>query len=93
MVDTNNQNHITRWYQERIDVNHSNQPYIDLEMLTVSHIWVLLNTSNYQLKSEYAIPKSTLKHYLENIYPQIQCRNAQHVHKMLKRGEVSRSRC
>ena len=65
MVDTNNQNHITRWSQERIDVNHSNQPYIDLEMLTVSHIWVLPNTSNYQLKSEYAIPKSTLKHYLE----------------------------
>ena len=65
MVDTNNQNHITRWYQERIDVNHSNQPYIDLELLTVCQIWVLPNTYNYHLNSEYAIPKSTLKHYLE----------------------------
>ena len=34
LVDTNNQNHITRWAQERLGLNHSNQPYTNWEMLT-----------------------------------------------------------
>ena len=92
LVETNNQNQITRWDQERLDLNHSNQPNTDGELLTACHIRVLSNTYYDQLKSEYSIPMSTLEHYLAKICPPLQCRNAQHVHQMLKRGEVSRSK-
>ena len=30
--------------------------------------------------------------YLEKLCPPLECRNAQHVHQMLKRGEVTRSK-
>ena len=38
MVDTTNQNQITRYAQERLDVNHINQPYTDRELLTACQI-------------------------------------------------------
>ena len=65
LVDTNNPNQITRWAQEQLDANHSNQPYTDSELLTAFQIPVLSNTYHDQLKSEYRITKSTLKLYLE----------------------------
>ena len=34
LVDTNTQNHITRWAQQRLGLNHINRPYTDWEMLT-----------------------------------------------------------
>ena len=92
LVDTNNQNQITRWSQEWLDLNHSNQLYTDWEILTACQIRVLSNKSCYQLKPEYGIPRSTLKRYLAKICPPLQCRNAQHIHQMLNRGEVLRSK-
>ena len=92
MVDTNNQNQITRWSQERLSLNHSNQAYIDWDMLTAFQNRVLSNTSYAQLKSEYGIPNSILKRYLAKFCPPLQCRNAQHLHQLLKKGEVSRSK-
>ena len=65
-----------------------NQTYTDWEMLTACKIRVLSNTSYAHLKSEYGIPHSALKRYLEKICPPLQCINAQHVHQMLKKGEV-----
>ena len=91
-MDTNNQNQITIWTQERLGLNHSNQPFTDWDMLTVCHIWVLSNTYYAQLKSEYGIPNSTLKRYLAKVCPPLQCRNAQHLHQMLKKVEVLRSK-
>ena len=91
-MDTNNQNHITRWAQEGLCLNHSNHPYTDWELLTACQIRVLLNTSHAQLKSEYGIPHSTLQRYLAKICPPLKCRNTQHVHQMLKKGEVLRSK-
>ena len=88
LVDTNNQNHITGWAQEQIGLNYSNQTYTDWELLTACKIQVLCNTSYDQLKSVYVIPKSTNKRYLEKVCPPLQCRNVQHVHRMLKKGEV-----
>ena len=92
MVDTNNQNKITRWDQEQLGLNHGNQPYINWDLLTSFHIQLLCNKSYDQLKSEYGIPKSTMKRYLAKICPPLQCRNAHHLHQMLKKGEVSRSK-
>ena len=60
--------------------------------MTACQIRVLLNTSYVQLKSEYGIPHSTLKRYLEKICPPLKCRNDQHVHQILKKGEVLRSK-
>ena len=60
--------------------------------MTACHIRILLNASYDQLKPEYGIPRSKLKCYLSKICPPLQCRNVQHVHQMLKRGEVSRSK-
>ena len=91
LVDTNNQNQITRWYQERLGLNHSNQPYTDWYLLTEFQIRVLCNTFYAQLKSEYVITKSTLKLYLEKFCSPLQCKNLQHLHQMLKKVEVSRS--
>ena len=91
-MDTNNQNQINRWAQERLVLNHGNQPYTDWEMLTAYHIRVLCNTSYAHLKYEYGITKSTLKSYLEKVCPPLQCRNAQYLHQMLKKGEVSKSK-
>ena len=88
MVDTKNQRQITIWAQERLGLNHNYQPYTDWELLTECQIQVLSNTSYAQLKSEYRIPHSTLKRYLEKICPPLKCRNAQHIHQMLKKGEV-----
>ena len=65
LVDTNNNNQITRWDQERLYLNHSNQPYTDWEMLTACQILVLSNTFDDNLKYEYRITKSTLKRYLK----------------------------
>ena len=76
LVDTNNQNQLARWAQERLDLNYSNQPYTDWGLLTACHIRVLPNTSYDQLKSECGITKSKLKRYLEKICPPLQCRNA-----------------
>ena len=92
LVDTNNQNQITRWAQEGLGLKHSNQPYTDWELLTACQIRVLSNTSYAQLKYEYGITHSTLKCYLAKICPLLKCRNAQHVHQMLKKGEVLRSK-
>ena len=92
LVDTTIQNQITRWAQERLGLNHSNQPYTDWEMLAACQIQVLSNTSYAQLKSECRIPHSTLKSYLEKICPPLQCRNAQHIHQMMKKGEMLRSK-
>ena len=92
LVDTNNQNQFTRWAQEELYLNHSNQPYIDWELLTACHIRVLPNISYDQLKSEFGIPKSKLKHYLEKVCPPLQCINAQHLHQIFKKGEVLRSK-
>ena len=61
LVDTNDQNQIIRWAQERIDFNHSNKPCSDWELLTACKIWFLSNTSYDQLKYEYGIPNSRLK--------------------------------
>ena len=60
--------------------------------MTAYQIWVLSNASYDQLKYKYGIPKSTMKRYLENICPPLQCRNTQHVHQILKKGEVSGSK-
>ena len=38
LVDTNNQNKITTYSQERLDVNHNNQPYTDWGLLNVRQI-------------------------------------------------------
>ena len=64
-METNNQNQITRWAQEQLGLNHVSQTYTDWELLTACKIQVLLNTSYAHLKSEYVIPHSTLKRYLE----------------------------
>ena len=92
LVDANNQNQITKWAQERLGLNHGNQPYINWEHLTACKIRVLCNISYAHLKSEYDITKSTMKRYLEKFCPPIQFRNKQHLHQMLKKGEVSRSK-
>ena len=92
LVDTNNQHQITRWAQEQLGLNHHYQTYTDWELLTACKIWVLLNISYAHLQSEYRIPHSTLKRYLKKICSPLQCRNAQHVHQMLKMGEVLRSK-
>ena len=60
--------------------------------MAACQIRVLSNASYDQLKYEYGIPKSTLKRYQENICPPLYCRNVQHVHQMLNRGEVLRSK-
>ena len=73
-------------------MKHSNQPYTDWELLNACKIRVLSNTYYAQLKYEYGIPHSTLKRYLEKICPPLKCINAQHVHQMLKKGEVLRSK-
>ena len=91
-MGTNNQNQITRWAQERLGLNHRNRPYTDWELFTAYNIRVLSNTYDAKLKSEYGIPNSTLKRYLAKVCPPLQCRNAQHVNKMLKKGEVLRSK-
>ena len=88
LVDTKNKNQITSWAQERLDFNHSNQPYTNWELMNACQIRVLSNASYDKLKSEYGIPKSTLKGYIEKICPPLQCINAQHVHKILKRREM-----
>ena len=91
-MDTNNKNHITRWAQERLGLNDRNHPYTNWELLNACQIQVLSNTSYAQLKSEYVITKSTLKRYLAEVCPPLQCRNAQHVHQTLKKGEGLRSK-
>ena len=65
LAETNNPNQITRWAQERLGLRHGNQTYTDWELLTACKIRVLSNTSYAHLKSEYGIPHSTLKRYLE----------------------------
>ena len=65
LLDTNNKNRITRRSQERLDLNDINQMYTNWELMNECQIWVLSNASYYQLKSEYVIPNSTLKRYLE----------------------------
>ena len=92
IVDTNNQNQITRWAQELLDMNHSNHLYTNWELMTACQIRVLSNASYDQLKSDYVITKSTLKRYLVKICRPIQWRNVQYVHKIFKRGEVSISK-
>ena len=92
LAETNNPNQITRWAQERLGLSRGNQTYTDWELLTACKIRVLSNTSYAHLKSEYGIPHSTLKRYLAKICPSLQCRNAQHLHQMLKKGEVLRSK-
>ena len=77
MVDTNDQNQITRWAQERLGLNHINRPYNNWDLLTACQIRVLCNTFYDQLKYEYVIPKSTLKHYLEKLSLPLKFRNAQ----------------
>ena len=62
MVETNNHNQITRWSQERLGLNHGNHTYTDWELLNACKIRVLLNTSYAQLKYEYSILNSTMKH-------------------------------
>ena len=64
------------------------QTYTDWELMTACQIRVLSNAYYDKLKSDYGIPKSTLKHHVEKICPQLQCINEQHVHQMLKGGEV-----
>ena len=91
LVDTNNHNHITRWAQERLSLNHSNQPYTNWELLTTCQIWVLCNTYYDKLKSYNGITKSTLKRYLSKVCPPLQYRNAQHASQTLKKEEVPRS--
>ena len=71
-------------------MNHSNQLYTDWGLMTTCQIQVLYNAYYYQLKYEYGIPKSTLEFYLEKIFPPLQFTNTQHVHQILKRGEVLR---
>ena len=60
--------------------------------MTACQIRVLSNESYDHFKYEHGIPKSTLKRYLEKVCPPLQCRNAQHLHQMLKKGEVSKSK-
>ena len=69
-----------------------NQPFTDWELFTTCQIWVLSNISYAQFKSEYGITNSKLKSFLAKVCPPLQCRNAQHVHQMLKKGEVLRSK-
>ena len=38
LVETSNQNHITRWAQEQLGLNHGNHTYTDWEMLTACKI-------------------------------------------------------
>ena len=91
-MDTDNQHQITRWSQEQLGLNHCYQTYTDWELLTACKLRVLSNTSYAHLTSEYGIPHSTLKRYLAKIYQPLQCRNAQHAHEKLKKGEVLRSK-
>ena len=92
LMDTNNHNQNTRWSQELLGWNHSKQPYTNWELLTACQIRVLCNIYKDQLKSEYGIPKSTLKRSPAKVCPPLQWRNAQHIHQMLKKGEVLRSK-
>ena len=91
-MDTNDQHYITRWAQEQLGLNHRYQTYTDWELLTACKLRVLTNTSYAHLTSEYIIPHSTLKRYLAKICRPLQCRNEQHVHENLKKGEVLRSK-
>ena len=91
LVGTNNQNKITKWSQEQLDLNHINQPYTNWELLDACQIQVLINTSYDQLKYEFGITKSTMKRYLAKFCPPLQCRNVQYVHQMWKKGEVLRA--
>ena len=92
MVDTNNQHYITRWAQKKLGLNHRNQTYTEWELLTACKLRVLTNTSYAHFTSEYGVPHSTLKMYLAKIFQPLKCRNAQHVHEKLKKGEVLRSK-
>ena len=91
-MDTNNQHQITRWAQEQLGLNHRYQKYTDWELLTACKLRVLSNTYYAHLTSEYKILHSTLKPYLAKICQPLQCRNAQHVHEKVKKGEVLRSK-
>ena len=92
LVDTNNQHQITRWAQKQLGLNHRYQTYTEWGLSTVCKLRVLTNTSYAHLTSEYGIPHSTLKRYLAKICRPLQCRNAQHEHENLKKGEVLRSK-
>ena len=88
LVDTNNQHQITRWAQKQLGLNHRYQTYTEWDLSTACKLRVLTNTSYAHLTSEYGITHSTLKRYLEKICRPLQCRNAQHVHEKLKKGEA-----
>ena len=60
--------------------------------MTACQIRILLHASYDELKYEYGIPNTTLKLYITKTCQQLWCRNAQHIHQMLKRGEVLRSK-
>ena len=92
LVDTNNQHQITRWAKKQLGLNHRYQTYTEWELSTACKLRVLTNISYAHLTSEYGIPHSTLKRYMAEICRLLQCRNAQHVHEKLKKGEVLRSK-
>ena len=90
-MDTNNQHQITRWAQTELGLNQRNQTYTEWELSTACKHRVLTNTSYAHLTSEYGIPNSTFKMYLAKICEPLKCRDAQHVHEKLKKGEVLKS--
>ena len=51
LVDTNNQNQITGWSQERLNLNHCNHQYTNWDLMTAWQIQVLLNATYDKLKS------------------------------------------
>ena len=69
---------------------NSKNNFHDTLPLTLPYSY-LLDTGDSQLFFNF-LQQSTLKCYLEKIYPPLQCRNAQHVYQMFKRGEVLISR-
>ena len=87
-MDTNNHHQITRWAQKQLGLNYRYHTYTGWELSTACKLRVLTNTSYDHLTYEYRIPHSSMKRYLAKICRPLQCRNAQHVHEKLKKGEV-----
>ena len=52
LVDNNNQNQITSWSQEQLELNNSNQLYTDWELMMAFNIRVLSSAPSDQLKSK-----------------------------------------
>ena len=67
LVETINQIHINRWTKDRLSLNSGYQFYIEWGLINTCGVRVFLNESYEDIKSEYGIPKLTMKIHLSNI--------------------------